>query len=49
MSARPGPEQPPGSPLVEALRTQWRAVLRVAGSNVMTAVGFYLVFRVHPA
>lgn len=44
MSARPGPEQPPGSPIVEAFRTQWRAMLGVAGGNVLNAVGFYLVF-----
>jgi MFS transporter, MHS family, proline/betaine transporter len=44
MSACPGLEQPPGSPIVEALRTQWRAMLRVAGGNMLNAVGFYLVF-----
>jgi MHS family proline/betaine transporter-like MFS transporter len=44
MSARPGLEQPPGSPIGEALRTQWRAMLRVAGGNMLNAVGFYLVF-----
>jgi len=28
----------------EAFRTEWRAMLRVAGFNVLTAVGFYMMF-----
>jgi len=33
-----------GSPIMEALRHEWRALLGVAGLNVLTAVGFYLTF-----
>jgi MFS transporter, MHS family, proline/betaine transporter len=35
---------PAVSPVVEAFRTEWRAMLRVAGFNVLNAVGFYLLF-----
>jgi MHS family proline/betaine transporter-like MFS transporter len=38
-----GVEQPPTAPVREAFRTQWRAMLRVAGLNVLYAVGFYMV------
>jgi MHS family proline/betaine transporter-like MFS transporter len=34
----------PTSPVREAFRTQWGAILRVAGLNVLYAVGFYLLF-----
>lgn len=33
-----------GSPVLEAFRTEWRAMLRISAFNVMNAVGFYLVF-----
>jgi MHS family proline/betaine transporter-like MFS transporter len=39
-----GAEPSPTSPVREAFRTQWRAMLRVAGLNVLYAVGFYLLF-----
>jgi len=32
------------SPVAEAFRTEWQAMLKVAGFNVMNAVGFYMVF-----
>ena len=32
------------APVREAFRTEWRAILRVAGLNVLNAVGFYMVF-----
>lgn len=32
------------SPVVEAFRTEWRQILRVAGINVVNAVGFYMIF-----
>jgi len=38
-----GVEQPPAAPVREAFRTQWQAMLRVAGLNVLFAVGFYMV------
>jgi MHS family proline/betaine transporter-like MFS transporter len=34
----------PRSPVREAFRTQWRAILRVAGVSVLNAIGFYTVF-----
>ncbi len=37
-------EKPATSPVVEAFRTEWRAMLRVAGFNVLNAVGFYMIF-----
>jgi MHS family proline/betaine transporter-like MFS transporter len=37
-------EKPVGSPVVEAFRSEWRAMLRLAGMNLLNAVGFYLVF-----
>ena len=43
-AARPGAETPPTAPVREAFRTEWRAMLRVAGLNVLNAVGFYMVF-----
>ena len=39
-----GNAQPNTSPVVEAFRTEWRAMLRVAGFNVLSAVGFYMIF-----
>jgi MHS family proline/betaine transporter-like MFS transporter len=41
---RQGLEPPPASPVVEAFRTQWRPILRMTGVNVLTAIGFYMVF-----
>jgi MHS family proline/betaine transporter-like MFS transporter len=41
---QPGDEKPATSPVVEAFRTEWRAMLRVAGFNVLNAVGFYMIF-----
>ena len=32
------------SPVLEALRTRWRGILRVAGLSVLNAVGFYTLF-----
>ena len=32
------------SPVVEAFRDQWRAILQVAGINVVTATAFYMCF-----
>jgi MHS family proline/betaine transporter-like MFS transporter len=36
--------RPTTSPVAEAFRSEWRAILRVAGLNVMNAVGFYMIF-----
>jgi MHS family proline/betaine transporter-like MFS transporter len=36
--------EPAGSPVLQALRTQWRAMLQIAGLNVLNAVGFYMAF-----
>lgn len=44
MSNRPVSEKLATSPVLEAFRTEWRAMLRVAGFNVLNAVGFYLIF-----
>ncbi|HJY79514.1 MAG TPA: MFS transporter, partial [Candidatus Binatia bacterium] len=41
---QPVAEKPATSPVVEAFRTEWRAMLRVAGFNVLNAVGFYMIF-----
>lgn len=35
---------PSHSPVMEAFRTEWRAMLRVAAFNALNAVGFYLSF-----
>jgi len=43
-AARPGAATLPTAPVREAFRTEWRAMLRVAGLNVLTAVGFYMMF-----
>ena len=43
-SARGGRAAVPRSPVREAFRTQWRAMLRVAGVSVLNATGFYTVF-----
>jgi len=43
-AARPEAAPPPTAPVREAFRTAWRAMLRVAGLNVLTAVGFYMMF-----
>ena len=32
------------SPILEAFRSEWRAMLRIAGLNVLNAVSFYTVF-----
>jgi len=40
-SAAAGPAQ---SPILEAFRTEWRAMIRIAGFNMLNAVGFYLAF-----
>ncbi len=37
-------EDLPKSPVVEAFRTEWRAMLKIAGFNVVNAVGFYMIF-----
>ena len=37
-------EAPATSPIVEAFRTEWRAMLQVAGFNILYAVGFYMIF-----
>ncbi len=42
--ARASNEKPATSPVVEAFRTEWRAMLRVAGFNMLNAVGFYMIF-----
>ena len=44
VSTRPAAATPPASPVREAFRTEWRAMLRVAGLNVLPAVGFYMMF-----
>jgi MHS family proline/betaine transporter-like MFS transporter len=40
----PRVERAKQSPLVEAFRKEWRAILRIAGLNILGAVGFYTVF-----
>jgi len=35
---------PVKSPILEAFRTEWRTMIRIAGFNVLNAVGFYLAF-----
>lgn len=37
-------KRPTTSPVAEAFRSEWRAILKVAGFNVMNAVGFYMIF-----
>ena len=32
------------SPVILAFREEWRAMLKIAGSNVVQAVGFYMIF-----
>lgn len=32
------------SPVLEAFRSEWRAMLQIAGLNVLNAVGFYMAF-----
>lgn len=32
------------SPVMEAIRTEWRAMLQIAGLNMLNAVGFYMAF-----
>ena len=34
----------PANPIIEAFRTEWRAMLRVIGFNVVNAIGFYMIF-----
>ena len=38
------PVDRPQSPIIEAFRTEWRAMLKIAGFNVVNATGFYLCF-----
>ena len=38
------PVDRPQSPVIEAFRTEWRAMLKIAGFNVVNATGFYLCF-----
>lgn len=41
----PGPAvQHQHSPVIEAFRTEWRAMLRIAAFNALNAVGFYMIF-----
>src|SRR5581483_9769444 len=41
----PLPAKPTGpSPIIEAFRTEWRGMLRIAAFNMLNAVGFYLIF-----
>ena len=42
--ARATNEKPATSPVIEAFRTEWRAMLQVAGFNMLNAVGFYMIF-----
>jgi MHS family proline/betaine transporter-like MFS transporter len=35
---------PARSPILEAFRSEWRTMLRIAGWNVLNAVGFYMAF-----
>lgn len=32
------------SPVIDAFRNEWRAILRIAGLNALNAVGFYMIF-----
>lgn len=41
IGARPRPQ---GSPVKEALLTEWRGILRLVGLNAGSAIGFYLCF-----
>ena len=34
----------PANPVIEALTTQWRPMLKVIGFNIINAVGFYMMF-----
>lgn len=34
----------PKSPVIEAFRTEWRAILQIAGFNVVNATAFYMCF-----
>lgn len=38
------PAEDVNSPVMEAFRTEWRAMLRIIGLNAFNAVGFYLIF-----
>jgi MHS family proline/betaine transporter-like MFS transporter len=42
--ARPADERSAPSPVREAFRHEWRAMLRIIGVNVLNAVGFYMIF-----
>jgi MHS family proline/betaine transporter-like MFS transporter len=42
--AAPAGPKAVGLPLFDAVRTEWRAILRVAALNAVVAVGFYLAF-----
>lgn len=34
----------PNNPVIEAFRTEWRAMAKVIGFNIINAVGFYMMF-----
>lgn len=34
----------PKNPVIEAIKTEWRAMLKVIGFNIINAVGFYMMF-----
>jgi MHS family proline/betaine transporter-like MFS transporter len=38
----PAEADPPHSPVAEAFRTEWRSIARIAGLNLVNAVGFYM-------
>lgn len=37
-------DKPAAAPIVEAFRTEWRAILKIVGFNLALAGGFYMVF-----
>jgi MHS family proline/betaine transporter-like MFS transporter len=43
-AAAPKKEAASNSPVLLALRTEWRSMLQMAGLNVLNAVGFYIAF-----
>jgi len=38
------PADRPKSPIIEAFHTEWRAMLKIIGFNLVNAIGFYLCF-----
>ena len=38
------PADRPKSPVIEAFRTEWQAMLKIIGFNLVNAIGFYLCF-----